>query len=49
MGLCLYVFGPADDDDDPEEIAECDVGHYSDFGCFRETLPAIWARTCSRP
>ena len=38
MGLCLYVFHPADDDDDPEEIAECDVGHYSDFGCFRDTI-----------
>ena len=36
MGLCLHVFGPADGDDEPEEIAECDVGHYSDFGCFRE-------------
>jgi hypothetical protein len=38
MGLCLHVFGPADGDDDPEEIAECDVGHYSDFGCFRDTI-----------
>ena len=39
MGLCLYVFGPAgDDDDEPEEIAECDVGHYSDFGCFRDAV-----------
>jgi hypothetical protein len=39
MGLCLYVFGAdAGDDDDPEEIAECNVGHYSDFGCFRDTI-----------
>jgi hypothetical protein len=39
MGLCLYVFeSPANEDEDPEEIAECDVGHYSDFGCFRETI-----------
>src|SRR5262245_14311428 len=38
MGLCLHVFGPADGDDDPEEVAECDVGHYSDFGCFRDTI-----------
>jgi hypothetical protein len=38
MGLCLHVFGPADGDDEPEEIAECDVGHYSDFGCFRDTI-----------
>ena len=38
MGLCLHVFGPAAGDDDPEEIAECDVGHYSDFGCFRDTI-----------
>ncbi len=39
MGLCLHVFGPAPgDDEDPEEIAECDIGHYSDFGCFRDTI-----------
>jgi hypothetical protein len=38
MGLCLHVFGPEVDDDDPEEYAECDVGHYSDFGCFRDTI-----------
>jgi Immunity protein 70 len=41
MGLSLHVFGPAEsDDDDPEEIAECDIGHYSDFGCFRGTIAA---------
>ena len=39
MGLCLHVFGPSTgDDEDPDEIAECDVGHYSDFGCFRDTI-----------
>ena len=38
MGLCLYVFDRESDDDDPEELAECDVGHYSDFACFRETI-----------
>ena len=38
MGLCLHVFGPDVADDDPEEIAECDVGRYSDFGCFRDTV-----------
>ncbi|MFZ5832453.1 MAG: Imm70 family immunity protein [Planctomycetota bacterium] len=38
MGLCLHVFGPAEDGDEPDEIAECDVGHYSDFGCFRDTI-----------
>jgi hypothetical protein len=39
MGLCLHVFAPSTgDDEDPEEIAECDVGHYSDFGCFRDTI-----------
>ena len=38
-GLCLHVFGPSPSDDaEPEEIAECDVGHYSDFGCFRDTI-----------
>ena len=39
MGLCLYVLS-ADpgDDEDPEELAECNVGHYSDFGCFRDTI-----------
>ena len=39
LGLCLYVFASdLEDDDDPEEVAECDVGHYSDFGCFRDTI-----------
>lgn len=40
MGLCLHVFSAADGDDDPEELAECDIGHYSDFGCFRDTIAA---------
>jgi hypothetical protein len=41
MGLCLYVLDRdprPDDEGEPEEIAECDVGHYSDFGCFRDTI-----------
>jgi Immunity protein 70 len=39
MGLCLHVFGPdGGDGEEPEEIAECDVGHYSDFGCFRDAI-----------
>lgn len=41
MGLCLHVFDrdpDEDDEDDPEELAECDLGPYSDFGCFRDTV-----------
>jgi hypothetical protein len=38
MGLRLHVFGLPADDDEPEEIAECDVGHYNDFGYFRDTI-----------
>jgi hypothetical protein len=39
MGLYLCVFGPrASDDEDPEELAATEVGHYSDFGCFRDTI-----------
>jgi hypothetical protein len=39
MGLCLYVLGSEPGGkEEPEEIAECDVGHYSDFGCFRDTI-----------
>lgn len=39
MGLCLHVFGPdRGDGEEPEEIAECDVGHYSDYHCFREAI-----------
>jgi hypothetical protein len=39
MGLCLYVHGSdPGEDEEPEEIAECDVGHYSDLGCFRDTI-----------
>ncbi|MGQ0626501.1 MAG: Imm70 family immunity protein [Phycisphaerales bacterium] len=41
MGLCLYVFSATEsDDDDAEELAECDVGRYADFGCFRATIAA---------
>ena len=39
MGLCLHVFAAqVSEDEDPEEIAECDVGHYSDFGHFRDSI-----------
>ena len=38
MGLCLHLFGPDVGEEEPEEIAECDVGHYSDFECFRDTI-----------
>jgi Immunity protein 70 len=33
MGLCLCIFN-----EDGDDIAECEVGHYSDFGFFRETI-----------
>jgi len=39
MGLCLHVFGSsANGDEDPEEIAGWDLGHYTDFACFRNTI-----------
>jgi hypothetical protein len=39
MGLCLYVLShDPGDEAEPEELAECDVGHYSDFGCLRDTI-----------
>jgi hypothetical protein len=38
MGLCLYVLASDLGDDEPEELAECDVGHYSDFGYLRDTI-----------
>lgn len=39
MGLCLYVLGSDPGEaQEPEEIAECNVGHYSDFACFRNTI-----------
>jgi hypothetical protein len=39
MGLCLHVFaGEVSVDEDPDEIAECEVGAYSDFGYFRDTI-----------
>ena len=39
MGLYLCVFGPrAADQQNVKELAACDVGHYSDFGFFRETI-----------
>lgn len=39
MGLCLHVFGDcASEDEDPEEIAECDLGPYANFDHFRATV-----------
>jgi immunity protein 70 of polymorphic toxin system len=39
VGLCLYVLDrDSGGDQDPEELAACDVGHYGDFGWFRETI-----------
>ena len=35
MGLYLCIFSDGDDD---EEIAGWQLGHYSDFGCFRDTI-----------
>jgi hypothetical protein len=33
MGLYLCIFR-----DDEDEIGGCEIGHYSDFGCFRDTI-----------
>ncbi|MBS0659428.1 MAG: hypothetical protein JSR82_14400 [Verrucomicrobia bacterium] len=33
MGLCLCIFS-----EDGEDLAEYEVGHYSDFGYFRDTI-----------
>lgn len=38
MGLYLCVFDLSAGDDDPDELAASDVGHYRDFGCFRDTI-----------
>jgi hypothetical protein len=38
MGLCLYVLDSDITEDEPEELGFCDIGHYSDFGCFRDTI-----------
>ena len=41
MGLCLYVFSTDSvGEEEPDEVAECNVGHYSDFSCFRDTIVA---------
>ncbi len=34
MGLYLCIFA----EDQKEELGACDVGHYSDFGYFRDTI-----------
>jgi len=34
MGLYLCIFT----EDQEDEVGSCDVGHYSDFGCFRDTI-----------
>jgi hypothetical protein len=34
MGLYLCIFT----EDEEDELAACDVGHYSDFGYFRDTI-----------
>lgn len=39
MGLCLHVFGKCSgEDEDPEEIAECDLGPYRYFDTFRASV-----------
>ncbi|HEY7428843.1 MAG TPA: Imm70 family immunity protein [Gemmataceae bacterium] len=40
MGLCLYILDrrPTYGCPDPVELAECDVGAYSDFGAFRDLI-----------
>ncbi|MHC5538350.1 Imm70 family immunity protein [Singulisphaera rosea] len=37
LTLCVFISDP-NEEDEAEEIAECSVGHYSDFACFRETI-----------
>ena len=34
MGLYLCIFT----EDEENELGACDVGHYSDFGYFRDTI-----------
>jgi hypothetical protein len=36
MGLYLVIL-----DEDEHEITACHIGHYSDFGCFRDTVRAV--------
>lgn len=40
MGLCLHVFKQSVDvsEEEPEEVGECDIGPYSAFGVFRDTI-----------
>ena len=38
MGLNLCVFDRDLGDDEADELGSCDVGHYSDFGFFRDTI-----------
>jgi hypothetical protein len=34
MGLYLCILT----EDQEDEVGACDIGHYSDFGCFREAI-----------
>ena len=46
MGLYLCIFSSrANDHDAAKELGACDVGHYSDFGCFRDTIARHVGRT----
>ena len=39
MGYCLRVFASDfDDDSEPEELAECDVGDFCDLAFFRSSV-----------
>ncbi len=39
MGYCLYVFASDfDDDSEPEELAECDVGDFCDLAFFHSSI-----------
>ena len=43
MGLYLCIF-----DDEGEDVAGCDVGHYSDFGAFRDMIAAKIPKALAR-
>ncbi len=50
MGYCLCVFdSDFDDDHEAEELAECDVGDFSELAFFRSSIDCNLALAGTQP
>ncbi len=49
MGYSLYVFAADfDDDPEPEDLAECDIGEFCDLAFFHSSIDCTLVQAASR-